>query len=175
MSEANKNNQTGLSCSDDNNESNRNKATSKGEKKNKEWKKGPMKVVPRAKSESLAVRKSKVEKSWLTYLKKQRGDAGHHVVQPPKCRFCLIDKACEWDTDIGEDLRLFGRTLKEREPLTADRNIRHLMYREYINKNYGWLAGTKRIPLPWCVELAIKQTWPGGLADGKYAFFQDNL
>ena len=85
------------------------------------------------------------------------------------CDDCEEGEPCEWDGEVGEELRNYAEMLENQD--LPNNNMRFHLYRHYSFAQHGPSVKGLRVPLPWCVELAIKREYPG---DGKsaYMFFK---
>ena len=108
-----------------------------------------------------------IDAAWCQHLKDTEGD------RPSKihlCMFCEVGMACEWDSIIGDQLRLCARRVHKANPLATNRQTRFKMYQTYHSVVHG--PTEEKIPLPWCVERSIKMSWPLGLDEVRYAFYK---
>jgi hypothetical protein len=99
------------------------------------------------------------------------------------CVGCLTGIGCEWDGPMGELLRVKAKFIKNKKPNIEQKQIRYYLYRSYVMQRFGKELAEKksmgdkdpRIPLPLCVEVAIKQHYSGGkTAKESFIWFKKN-
>jgi hypothetical protein len=75
------------------------------------------------------------------------------------CKQCLKGEPCVW-IEVQEHLTEIATNLTSTYPFIDNFKVRQRLYQGYTHRVYGNLGKDKRIPLPTCVELMIKLTWP---------------
>jgi hypothetical protein len=88
--------------------------------------------------------------------------------QPVQCEFCEKDEECEWERGFGVRMRIFANKFRNKYQL-GNWQIRYNLYRLYHKVKHPELLG--RHPLPFCVEVGIKRTYPG-TAPHAYTFYK---
>ena len=88
------------------------------------------------------------------------------------CSTCKRTKrmVCQWDGGIGLRMRLLANTLKLSRPDFSDWEIRYNLYKFYHHVMHP--EEKTRIPLPWCVEVAVKQAYPGDGPNYHYQYYK---
>jgi hypothetical protein len=75
------------------------------------------------------------------------------------CKQCLKGEPCVW-IEVQEHLTEIATNLTNTYPFIDNFKVRQRLYQGYTHRVYGNLGKDKRIPMPTCVELMIKLTWP---------------
>ena len=96
------------------------------------------------------------------------------------CYYCG-SMPCDWIT-MGEELiqdateryvtNESGQQITSTGQVVLQSKIRKTIYRKYTRLRYGKLGASERIPLPICVESAIKNAFPE--PDDTYMGFKEN-
>jgi hypothetical protein len=81
------------------------------------------------------------------------------------CDPCLKGEERVWN-DVEDYLTKIASKLTNTHPTIDNFKVRLRLYEEYTHRVHGKLGRGKRIPLPACVELMIKLTWPNDTYHG---------
>jgi hypothetical protein len=85
------------------------------------------------------------------------------------CDACEEGDDCEWEGVIGQEMKNYAEILETEE--STNNQIRFHLYLFYVSSQHAPSAKGLRVPLPWCVELAVKEEYPGNGMWG-YSFFK---